>query len=396
MLTMQLHHYTQLYNTYATKDLEGLLKATPYFGMAHIVLAKKYYDEKNIAFNEQLKLASLYSNDRKLLYSFIHQPIIKETTLASIEVEVVPAMQETLAINESPIPIDNSAMQALVQAVINNDTTPPSPPPTTNDALAQLVNDVLLNDTNNAAITNESITITQNIEINALDKLTEEQTLIPQQNIPIEDTTPKLETGIVTPLSATAIIDTNEINSSEEVINETLLQPIEITLEVAPNTPVQTNNSKQYKVIHPNDTVSFFEWLNVGNTSVIEHNAPPIVTPVNVNSTPTEVPKSEAQKTIEIKKRKKSLIEKFIIDEPRITPAKAKMYSPAEKAKESVIENDDLVSETLVKIYVQQAMYRKAIRALDKLSEKYPEKSVYFANQITKIKEYLATNNIKY
>ena len=391
---MQLHHYSQLYDTYATKDLEGLLKATPYFGMAHIVLAKKYYDEKNIAFNEQLKLASLYSNDRKLLYSFIHQSTSKTAISATIQVLVAPVPDEVLAINETPATADDSVMQALVQAVINNDTA--FSPITTNDALTQLVNDVLLNDTNNATVANESITITQNIEINTLDKLTEEQTLIPQQNIPIEDTTPKLETGIVTPLSATAIIDTNEINSSEEVINETPLQPTEITLEVAPNTPVQTNNSKQYKVIHPNDTVSFFEWLNVGNTSVIEHNAPPIVTPVNVNSTPTEVPKSEAQKTIEIKKRKKSLIEKFIIDEPRITPAKAKMYSPAEKAKESVIENDDLVSETLVKIYVQQAMYRKAIRALDKLSEKYPEKSVYFANQITKIKEYLATNNIKY
>ena len=391
---MQLHHYSQLYDTYATKDLEGLLKATPYFGMAHIVLAKKYYDEKNIAFNEQLKLASLYSNDRKLLYSFIHQSTSKTAIPATIQVLVAPVPDEVLAINETPATADDSVMQALVQAVINNDTA--FSPITTNDALTQLVNDVLLNDTNNATVANESITITQNIEINTLDKLTEEQTLIPQQNIPIEDTTPKLETGIVTPLSATAIIDTNEINSSEEVINETPLQPTEITLEVAPNTPVQTNNSKQYKVIHPNDTVSFFEWLNVGNTSVIEHNTPPIVTPVNVNSTPTEVPKSEAQKTIEIKKRKKSLIEKFIIDEPRITPAKAKMYSPAEKAKESVIENDDLVSETLVKIYVQQAMYRKAIRALDKLSEKYPEKSVYFANQITKIKEYLATNNIKY
>ena len=59
-------------------------------------------------------------------------------------------------------------------------------------------------------------------------------------------------------------------------------------------------------------------------------------------------------------------------------------------AKESLIENESLVTPTLAKVYLEQGHYDKAISAYTKLCLKYPEKNSLFANQIkliNKLKE---------
>lgn len=62
-------------------------------------------------------------------------------------------------------------------------------------------------------------------------------------------------------------------------------------------------------------------------------------------------------------------------------------FKPLEVAKESLIENEDLVTPTLAKVYLEQKHYEKAIKAYKKLILKYPEKNTFFANQIQLIKK---------
>lgn len=81
------------------------------------------------------------------------------------------------------------------------------------------------------------------------------------------------------------------------------------------------------------------------------------------------------------------LIDKFIREEPRITPSKSTFYSPANMARKSVVEPDDVLTETLANIYAQQGNYQKAISIYQKLSLKFPEKSRYFAALIEELKK---------
>ncbi len=84
-----------------------------------------------------------------------------------------------------------------------------------------------------------------------------------------------------------------------------------------------------------------------------------------------------------------SLIEAFIESNPRIVPKDLPNDQPKEQediSLESIREPEDAVSETLAFIYMAQGKNSKAVSIYEKLCLKYPEKRVYFAAQIERLK----------
>ncbi len=62
-------------------------------------------------------------------------------------------------------------------------------------------------------------------------------------------------------------------------------------------------------------------------------------------------------------------------------------YSPSKMAKQSIEESEEIVTETLAKIYVAQNHIDKAIWAYEVLALRFPSKSAYFATQIKTLKD---------
>lgn len=95
----------------------------------------------------------------------------------------------------------------------------------------------------------------------------------------------------------------------------------------------------------------------------------------------------ESEKESDFSKSKSELIDRFIQNAPRITRNQSDFYKPNEYSHKSEIDKEDIVSETLARIYFNQGSFEKAISIYRKLILKVPEKSGYFARQIEKIKE---------
>lgn len=92
--------------------------------------------------------------------------------------------------------------------------------------------------------------------------------------------------------------------------------------------------------------------------------------------------------------RSRAIIDNFIETEPKITrsfdketPEKVKksFYTPQHAAKESVNEENLIMTETLAKIYVLQGNFPMAIKAYTQLQLLIPEKKSFFAIQIKEL-----------
>jgi hypothetical protein len=101
-----------------------------------------------------------------------------------------------------------------------------------------------------------------------------------------------------------------------------------------------------------------------------------------------KVEKPQSKKT----RSKSEIIDRFIENAPRITRSKSDFFNPVDWARNSTVDKENIVSETLAKIYHNQGNTQKAIKIYKKLMLRYPEKSSYFAALIEKIESEINLN----
>ncbi|WP_027383522.1 hypothetical protein [Epilithonimonas caeni] len=83
-------------------------------------------------------------------------------------------------------------------------------------------------------------------------------------------------------------------------------------------------------------------------------------------------------------KTKEKIIDNFIETNPKISQLKEESNYVVKEKKDDI---SHLMTETLAKLYTEQKLYSKAIKAYEILSEKHPEKKDHFEEKIEEIKD---------
>ncbi len=154
-------------------------------------------------------------------------------------------------------------------------------------------------------------------------------------------------------------------------------------------------NEIHYPKLEKQDAGDFVEWLqllkknNGQSYEQIEEQVSSEKTKNKLAKQNREKPDTaEGEKLTSRKEKNKAIIDRIIDTNPGLIRNKEelKFFAPDHKAKESLLENEHLVTETLARIYALQGNVNKAVRAYEILSLKFPQKSAYFATLIQKLK----------
>jgi hypothetical protein len=192
-----------------------------------------------------------------------------------------------------------------------------------------------------------------------------------------------------------------DIKSNLEVLDPSLFQPkferkkiahfrldeSEQIENVTPETRTQEASAEDVLLLgkplefNKKETHSFNEWLKLATFKTIIRDKTPAQTT------------SKTEDIEQLERRKKfKLIDEFITNNPKINPDRT--YTPTHNiAKAQLIQPEELMTETLARIYVEQKNYKKAIQSYKILSLKYPEKSSFFAIQIRAVEQLQEQNN---
>lgn len=303
----------------------------PYCQTGQIVLAKAFHNSDDIAFENQLRLAAAYAADRKVLHRLI------------LEKKTVSITEKVTELDETQFPSDAETTSGDISTFPNNSESHlneskkslednQKAPDTIDVTPTSSINNDIASAHNQLKNTPPSTIVETNSTTESIKPVKTEEDIFLEQQI------------LSSAISSSLLLEVDEIDSEDITQNDE--QP---TVSAA-------------SVIEAGEH-SFNEWLGI-----------------YANDAPQK--KEETKPTA----AKTDLINKFIKSEPQIRP-KREFYSPANMARLSVKEDDDLVTETLAKIYAQQGNKEKAISAYEKLALKYPEKRIYFANQINKLGE---------
>lgn len=334
MLQEQFIHTVKnpsLLNDTQIAELELIVKEYPFFETAHLLYSKGLQKQNSLLFAKQLRKAAIVVNSRIVLHELLHKKevIVEHNVQEEIkEISIAPA--EVV----KPV-LTNVSTTDTELKVIYISTTP--------SEKISIIEQKIVEQTNSIESKPNEIEILQHIENETETK----QFDIDKLNKNIEQ---EISRGIIQSFVESDILKTQELNQTEKT-----------------------------------EPVSFTDWLHKVQKEAHTIQKPEILSDEKLNKKVENELKKDEKPTFFSQNRQ--LIDKIIESDPgKLKLGTNKFFTPNVDAKQSLLENEHLVTETLAKIYALQGNINKAIRAYEILSLKFPQKSVYFATLIQNLK----------
>lgn len=347
--------------------LKQIVADFPYFTQARVLLAKALHNEKHYEYEKFLKQTALAVPDRDVLYHYLHN--------------LTPQWQsqQTAVKTEQPI------------VVVQKDVAPE-----TETAIEQPAN-----------LPEEFV----------------EENVVVEEDIEVAQTKEELDVD----LAITTLLEGSNITPPQKEVVLTHVESDKDILESVADTIDEAATKDELPEAKPlideseEEELSFVEWLQRKNNSEKKTETKPeadpvipeikvdkthLLQPVNLISDSTtdtkgdhkkqestipqvsEVTKAEIEEAVAKSNVNdfQNILDKFIKENPSISRPKAEFFNPVNMARQSVEEDEELVTETLANLLYKQGNLKKAIRAYEKLCLLYPSKMTYFASLIQKIK----------
>jgi hypothetical protein len=261
----------------------------------------------------------------------------------------------------------------------------------------------------------ENITIDSFVEQPALNVVEEKE----EESVVTEET-PKTAEIRIDPIeesvfnsikqATTVVFEKPQPVEESIIVEESVIvedEPKEIEIEVPETVKVAEEHLEIGKPLDfsISEKHSFQEWLQLSRTEPIDRSKDELeeiseqnneaVAEITKTAEPITEPvfQIKAEDTIDEKRKKAEIIDKFIETNPKISPIKPSGTAPMVQLDINTEDNSYLMTETLARVYLEQKKYTKAIQAYEILILKYPEKISFFADRISDIK-ILQQNNI--
>lgn len=304
--------------------LRALAEAYPWFGAGHILLAKAMHNTGDLGYDDQLHMAAVHAGSRTVLFDLV---VAKELAEGKVE---VPDREDDLVQGPFAGGVEDEIGKAGAAEPDLEDAPEPEP---------------------------------------------------------VVDAVPEAEAGQEE--MAEAVLEKRSLDALETDIlaagvSRVIEQEVGETL-AAEEVPAADPEQAPVAEAPAEDLSPFAQWLlkrsselgvEVGTGTTAEAAAP------EAADAAPEAPNEHGPR-----RKQQDLIDAFIAKDPQITPGRVAEFDPGDIARESIVEDESLVTETMARIYAKQGKLGKARKAYEMLALKYPEKSVYFANQLKKLEK---------
>jgi tetratricopeptide (TPR) repeat protein len=337
----------------------------PYNAHARVLLAKALFNEKHYDYEKFLKQTALVVPDRDVLYHYLHS-LIPQWQLPQQHIVVTPPAPVVSASNNNEI----DEVKIVVENILEMDEISEAvfatiDEPKVEEVIAKAEEDLEVQQTKDEL----------DVDLAISNLLEETQVTSPI----VEEVTPiEALVDIVEPKNVTSCE-----NQEEELSFVEWLQ--------RKNNPKPKTESKLADEVRPQE-------MSVNNEEEVDKVAEIIEEHVAVNklepeqtvlpTTTIEVTKEQIEQAVAKSNINDfhNILDRFIKENPSISRPKAEFFNPVNMARQSVEEDEELVTETLASLFYKQGNHKKAIRAYEKLCLLYPSKMSYFASLIQKIK----------